>query len=304
MRHGTALLFVLLSAVWGLSFVAARAALPYIPPLPLAALRFDIVAVVMLAYTINTTDRWHPQTIQEWWVVVVGGTLFVAAHHGLLFAGQQYITSTVAAVVVSLDPLLAAGFAWFLLTNEQLDRFGVVGLLFGFAGVAIIANPTVDSVGATTILGVGLVFLSAAAFAFGAVLVRRFQTKFPVQTMQAWMMIIGAPLLHLADFILPIPGFEMIEWTKPAIAGLAYLALIAGAGGYLLYFVLLDRIGPIEVNLIGYTAPMFAALGGWIFLGEGIALRTILGFLVIITGFVLLKREAIRTELRETSRGH
>ena len=304
MRHGTVLLFVLLSAVWGLSFVAARAALPYIPPLPLAALRFDIVAVIMLAYTINTTDYWHPRTIQEWWIVGVGGTLFVAVHHALLFAGQQYITSTVASVVVSLDPILAAGFAWLLLPDEQLDRFGVVGLVFSLAGVAIIANPTVDSVDATTILGVGLVFLSAAAFAFGAVLVRQFQTGFPVQTMQAWMMVIGAPLLHLADLTLPFPGFEMIKWTKPAIAGLAYLSLIAGAGGYLLYFVLLDRIGPIEVNLIGYTAPMFAALGGWIFLGEGIALRTILGFLVITTGFVLLKREAIRTELRDTSIGN
>jgi drug/metabolite transporter (DMT)-like permease len=301
MRYGTAALFVLLSAVWGLSFVAARAALPYIPPLPLAALRFDIVAVVMLAYAISTTDRWHPRTRQEWWSVVVGGTLFVAAHHALLFAGQQYVTSAVAAVVVSLDPILAAGFAWLLLADERLDRLGVVGLVLGLAGVTIIANPAVGSVGTTTLLGVGLVFLSATAFALGAVLTRRFRSELPVQTMQAWMMVVGAPLLHLAELILPVPGFEAIEWTTPAIAGLVYLALVAGAGGYLLYFVLLDRIGPIEVNLIGYTAPMFAAIGGWVFLGEGIALRTVLGFLVIISGFILLKRDAIRARLRTES---
>ena len=297
MRYRTAALFVLLAAVWGFSFVAARTALPYIPPVPLAALRFDIVAVVMVAYATSTTDRWYPQTRQEWWSVVVGGALFVAAHHALLFAGQQYVTSAVAGVVVSLDPILAAGLAWLLLANERLDRLGIVGLVFGLLGVAIIANPGVESVDATTMLGVGLVFLSAAAFALGAVLTRRFRTDLPVQTMQAWMMVVGAPLLHLVEVVLPTPGFEAIEWTTPALLGLAYLALIAGAGGYLLYFVLLDRIGPVEVNLIGYAAPVFAAIGGWVVLGETIALRTVLGFVVIIAGFGLVKHEALAAEL-------
>ena len=297
MRYGTAALFVLLAAAWGFSFVAARAALPDIPPVPLAALRFDIVAVVMVAYAFSTTDRWYPRTRQEWWSVVVGGTLFVAAHHALLFAGQQYVTSAVAGVVVSLDPILAAGLAWLLLADEQLDWVEVVGLGLGLVGVAIIANPTLESVDATTILGVVLVFLSAAAFALGAVLTRRFRTHLPVQTMQGWMMVIGAPLLHLAEVLLPVSGFELIEWTTPALLGLAYLALVAGAGGYLLYFVLLDQIGPVEVNLIGYAAPMFAAIGGWVVLDEAIAPRTVLGFVVIIAGFVLVKHEALAAEL-------
>ena len=297
MRYGTAALFVLLAAVWGFSFVAARTALPYIPPVPLAALRFDIVAVVMVTYATSTTDPWYPQTRQEWWSIVVGGALFVAAHHALLFAGQQYVTSAVAGVVVSLDPILAAGLAWLLLADERLDRLGIVGLVFGLLGVAIIANPGVESVDATTMLGVGLVFLSAAAFALGAVLTRRFRTDLPVQTMQAWMIVVGAPLLHLVGVVLPTPGFEAIEWTTPALLGLAYLALIAGAGGYLLYFVLLDRIGPVEVNLIGYAAPVFAAIGGWVVLGETIALRTVLGFVVITAGFGFVKHEALAAEL-------
>ena len=297
MRYGTAALFVLLAAVWGFSFVAARAALPYVPPVPLAALRFDIVAVVMVVYATSTTDRWYPQTRQEWWSIVVGGALFVATHHALLFAGQQYVTSAVAGVVVGLDPILAAGLAWLLLADECLDRQGIVGFVFGLLGVAIIANPGVESVDATTMLGVGLVFLSAAAFALGAVLTRRFRTDLPVQTMQAWTMVVGAPLLHLVEVVLPTPGFEAIEWTTPALFGLVYLALIAGAGGYLLYFVLLDRIGPVKVNLIGYAAPVFAAIGGWVVLGETIALRTVLGFVVITAGFVLVKHEALAAEL-------
>lgn len=299
MRYGTAALFVLLAAVWGFSFVAARAALPYIPPVPLAALRFDIVAIVMLGYAATTTDRWYPETQGELRAVLLGGTLFVAVHHALLFAGQQYVTSALAAVVISSDPILAAGFAWVLLADERPDRLELVGLVVGLIGVAIIANPALGTVDANTLLGVGLVFLSAAAFALGAVLTRRYRTDLPVRSLQAWMMVVGAPLLHLADLILPLPGFDAVEWTTPAVLGVAYLALVAGAGGYLLYFVLLDRIGPVEVNLIGYAAPVFAAIGGRIFLSEAVAPRTGFGFIAIASGFVLIKRNAIRAEMRD-----
>lgn len=297
MRYRTAGLFVLLSALWGLSFVAARATLPDVPPLPLAALRFDLVAVVMLLYAAVTTEQWYPNTSESWRCVLVGGSLFVAVHHALLFAGQQYVSSAVAAVVVSLDPLLAAGFAWLLVPRERPDRVGLVGLALGLFGVGIIANPTVDGTGASTLLGVVLVFLSAAAFALGAVLTRRYRTDLPVQSMYAWMMVVGAPLLHLASLVLPLPGFEAVSWSLPAVLGVAYLAFGAGAVGYLLYFVLLDRIGPVEINLIGYAAPVFAALGGWLLLDETITGRTVGGFVVIATGFLLLKRETLRTEL-------
>ena len=297
MRHGTAGLFVLLAAVWGGSFVATRAALPDVPPVPLAALRFDVVAVLMLAYAVLATDRWHPRTRDEWRVVLLGGTLFVALHHALLFAGQRYVTSAVASVLVSLDPVLAAGFGWVLLTDERLDRGGLLGLGAGLLGVGVMANPTAGDAGAASPLGVLLVFLSAAAFALGAVLTRRYRTDLPVASMQAWMAAVGAPLLHLASVALPGSGFEAVEWSPAALTGLAYLTVVAGAFGYLLYFELLDRIGAVEINLIGYAAPPFAAVGGWVVLGEPVTGRTATGFVLVLVGFLLIKRRTIRAEL-------
>ena len=82
-----------------------------------------------------------------------------------------------------------------------------------------------------------------------------------------------------------------------ATVALAYLALVASAGGFLVYFDLLDRLGPIEINLVSYVAPAAAALTGFLVLGEVIDLPTVGGFLVILAGFVLIKRRAIREEL-------
>jgi len=116
------------------------------------------------------------------------------------------------------------------------------------------------------------------------------------------MMLLGAALLHAVERALPVRGFGAVEPSAAAVAAVAYLAVVAGGVGYLLYFELLDRIGPVEINLVAYVSPAFAALGGWLLLGEPVAPRTVAGFLLIVCGFALVKRRAIREEALRTRR--
>lgn len=296
-RYETAGLFVLLAMIWGTSFVAARAALPDVSPLLLAAFRFDVAALLLLGYAATTRTNWIPSGRADWYNVVAGGVLFIALHHALLFTGQQYVTSAVAAVVVGLDPILAAAFAYVLLPGERPSRLEGVGLLLGILGVVILANPSRDAVLRADSIGVLLAFLAAAAFALGAVVTHRSRTALPVESMQAWMMLIGAALLHVGAVLLPGEELAAITWSWPALAGLGYLAVVAAGVGYVLYFTLLDRVGPVEINLVAYVAPVFAAVGGWLVLGEQLGGRTVVGFGAIVLGFVLVKRDAIRAEI-------
>jgi len=263
----------------------------------LAALRFDIAGVVMLAYAIVSTDQWRPTSRAGWMEVAVGGLLFVAAHHALLFIGQQYVTSAVASVVISLDPVLAAVFSGLLLADERVTGTEAAGFAFGVAGTTLIATPSTSTLVTTDVRGVVLVFLAAAAFALGAVLTKRYRTEIPVQSMQAWMMLIGAVLLHATSAGLPGESLASVGWSPVAVAALGYLSLIAAGVGYLIYFTLLDRIGPIQVNLIGYVAPIFAALNGWLLLGETITVPTVLGFVIVTTGFGIAKSDEISEEI-------
>lgn len=296
-RYTNAILFVLLAAVWGSAYMVVKGVLPYISPVILAALRYDLAGMLMFGYAVVSTDTWWPKTLPEWRLVVIGGALIIAAHFGFLFTGQQYVTSAIAAVGTSLIPVLTPVFAQVLLPDERLDRMGAIGVALGFLGVAIIANPDSNSILNSTTYGVGLIVLSAVWFALGGVLTRRYRTSLPLPTMQAWMMIVGAALLHAFAWVLPSESLGGIEWTLTAITGLFYLAVVAGAGGFLLYFVLLDRLGAIEINLVDYALPVFAALSGWLVLDENLHAVTFIGFGAIFSGFVLVKRRAIRTEL-------
>ena len=140
--------------------------------------------------------------------------------------------------------------------------------------------------------------LAAASFALGSVLTRALDANMRVETMEAWSMLLGAALIHAVAFGL---GESMadIRWTTEALLALGYLAVVASGLGFLIYFDLLDRLGPVEINLVSYVAPVFAALSGWLVLNEGLSATTVVGFLLICCGFVLVKRTAIRDELRQ-----
>ncbi|MDG5776700.1 DMT family transporter [Haloarculaceae archaeon H-GB2-1] len=301
-RYRAASLFVFLGLVWGSSFPAVEVGLEYFPALLFAAIRFDVAAVAMVAYAAATTDRWRPRGRDEWLPALIGGVFIIAAFHALTYVGQLYVTGAVAAVVVSLGPVMAAAFAAVLLPDEPFTLSRAVGLVFGVAGVAVIARPDPSNLLSASVVGVALVFVATVAFNLGTVLTRPFRTDLPVQTMQAWGMVIGAPLLHLAAAVRG-ESVAAIQWTVPGVLSLVHLALVCGSLAYLIYFHLLDVLGPVEITLIGYLEPVFAAAIGWLVLGQAVDVPTAVGFLAIVVGFAIIKRTALRRTIASLSGG-
>lgn len=289
-------LFLILAAVWGTAFVAISAGLEYFPPVLYAALRYDIAGIIMLAYAAYVLDDVVPRGRDQWLLVTIGSVLLIAAYHAFLFIGQQHTTAAAAAIVVSLSPVLTTGFARLLVPSDALSPLGLVGVAIGLVGVAVIAQPDPNDLLATNVVAIGLVFFAAASFALGSVLTRRLDAEMPIESMEAWSMLGGAALMHLLSLALREP-IEPRTWVQPeALGALAYLALVSSALGFLLYFVLLERLGPVEINMVSYVAPIFAAVFGWLYLGEVIDATTVFGFALIAVGFVLVKRRALREE--------
>ena len=278
-RYRNLWLFVLLAGLWGAAFVAIKAGLADVPPVLFAALRYDVAGVLMLGYALYATERWRPRTAAEWRLVGVGAVFMFAGYNAFLFVGEQWTTSAVAARA--------------LLPNERLGVVGAAGLLLGLAGVVVLVAPDpADPLGGD-VGGELLVLAAAASFALGSVLARRSPADLPIETMEAWSMLGGALVMHGVSWALPGESLAAVAWTPTAVAALAYLAVVSSAFGFLVYFDLLERLGPIEINLVSYVAPVFAAATGWLLLGERVGAPAVVGFLVIVGGFALVKRSAI-----------
>ena len=291
-------LFVLLSFLWGSSFMAIKAGLEFLPPVLFAAIRYDIAGIILLGYAAATSDYWRPRTRADWTVVAIGSILIIGLYNALLFVGQQGVTSGVAAILIAMNPVLATAFSRLLLPSERLGAVETVGLAAGFVGVGLVARPSAAGLVAADLVAPGLVLLAAGAVALGSVLVQRVDSALPTVGMVAWSTAGGALLLHLLSFGLPSESITDIAITTETILIVGYLAVFASAVGYLIYFDLLSQLGAIEINLVSYTVPVFAALSGWVVLNESLDWLAVAGFLVIFGGFVLLKRETLRERLQ------
>jgi drug/metabolite transporter (DMT)-like permease len=302
MRHRNLLYFLVLSAVWGSAFTAIKAGLEYFPPVLFAALRFDIAGLFLVAYAAYTSDRLRPTGRAEWLDVAASGVLIIAGYHALLFVGEQYTTSAAAAVVVGLNPVATTAFARVFLPDERLSAAGIAGLLLGLGGVVALVGVDPAALASGRGVGVALVFGATVAFSLGSVLSRRSGSTLPSEASTAWSMLVGAVVLHAGSLAYG-EGVGGVALSIEAVGALAYLAVVASGLGFLIYFDLLERLGPVEINLVSYAAPVVAAATGLLLLGEVPTVQTGVGFLAICGGFALVKRRALAAGVGRLRRG-
>lgn len=283
-----------MGVAFGSAFPAIKAGLATAPPLLFAALRFYLSALLLLAFSAAVLRTWRPESRADWLAVAAGG-VFTIGGAGFLYVGQQYTTSGVSAIVYSLGPVLTVLFGWVLLPTERVSRRALLGVLIGLVGVALVVDPSPDSLLAPDMLGKAMVLVAIVSVTVGSLLVRRTGTHMPAIALTAWALGIGAVLLHAGSLAL---GESQAVPTSPAfLAIVVYLGVVPSGFGFALYFSLLERAGPLQANLVVYVVPVVAVVVGWAWLGETLSAVTLVGFAVILAGFAVVKADAFAAAL-------
>lgn len=288
-------LLLLLGALWGTAFMfitlgvgegrAFRDA-----PILFAAYRFDIAGLAILAVALWRRAPLRPATRRQWRAILVAAALNVGAYHALLFWGQRFTSQVVASVIVGLNPVITTALSTAILSDERVGWHGVLGLGLGFSGIVTLAllkgGSLLDARGVGELVIVGAI----VSWSLGSILVRRSRHGMDVFSFTAWQMLVGALMLHATSLVLE--RGETVAWDAAGAASLLYLAIVSSAIGFLIYFTLLERIGPIRTNLVSHVAPIFAALAGYLVLRETFEPRAVLAFVLIASGFLLVARPA------------
>lgn len=291
-------LFGALAFVWGTAFTAIEIGLETLPPLLFAAVRLDIAAFIFIGAVLLSRIQWLPRTKADLALILSNGILVIGAHFAFSFIGQSYVTSGVASIVLSVSPIITPLIAIQLLTTERVYLTDAIGLGAGLAGVIAIAISGGSFDG--QLLGIGLLLASAVVFALGSVLTERWTAGLPTMSLHAWSMSTGAVFLHATAYAYSGASVWSVTWTPSAVAALTYLGIFATAGGFILYFTLLDRIGATNVSLINYASPVVATIFGATILGEQITIATVAGFALIVIGFMLCNIRSLWQLIRST----
>jgi drug/metabolite transporter (DMT)-like permease len=289
-RFATVGLFAVLATLWGFSFMAITVGLGSLAPVLFAAFRYDLAAVLLLVYALVGRGEWRPTDPASASAVLAGGVFLVAAN-AFLFVGQQTVPSGVAAIMQSLVPIATSLWALALLPEERVSASGAVGIALGFVGVGLIVRPDPANLLGNDVVGRLLILLQVAGVALGGVLIQRARPSLDRPALTGWSMFVGALVLHAVSAGIGEPF--AFPTTVEAGAAVAYLGVFATAVAFVIYFTLLEVRGALETSLVAYLVPVVATVAGVVLLGESITGLTVVGFLVVFAGFVVLKRRAI-----------
>lgn len=290
--QGTVGLFLLLALFWGSSFVAIEIGLHEFPPLYFAGIRYLLAGGLIMAIAVLSAPVIMPQNRTDITLIAIVAFFMIFANHAFLYLGEQIVSGAVASIVLSLAPVLTLVFASLTLERGLPRVHEIIGFILGLAGVIIIAQPDPGSLDAAHLKGVILVLFAAVSFAAGGVLSRTVRSSLPIESVQAWAMLAGSMILVTGG---QLRGESMVglEISTTGWISLVYLVLFSGIVAYLIYFTLLDRIGPSQLNLVGYLEPITAALVAWLLLGNVITPTMIAGFVLIMSGFTAIRRDLV-----------
>jgi drug/metabolite transporter (DMT)-like permease len=283
-------LFVTLAGLWGLSFPAITVGLEYLPPLLFAAFRYDVAAVLLLAYAVVARDGWRP-TGRNNRLAILGGGLFLIAGNGLLFIGQQTVPSGIAAILQALVPIATALWALALL-GERLSAVGAVGVGLGFLGIGLIVQPDPNNLLAGDTLGRLIIVGQAISVSLGGVLVQRAGPSMDRVALTGWSMLVGGLVLHTVSFGTS-ERLAAATLAPTALGAIVYLGVFSTALAFVIYYTILEEQGAFETSLVAYFVPIVATVAGVLLLGETIGLLSVVGFVIVFVGFALLKRHAL-----------
>jgi drug/metabolite transporter (DMT)-like permease len=283
-----ALLFGL-AAIWGVSFMFISVGLDRFSPFTFAALRFDVTFLFILGIVLARGRGLQlPTTRAQLGAVLAAGAFMTCTYHAFLFWGQDSTTPAVAAVIVGLSPVLTTIFSHLMLRDDTVGKRGLIGLLLGFGGIVVLATLKPGDPFDKQGIGELAVVVAIASWALGSVLVRRARHGMDVFAFSAQQTFVGAVLLHIVAFIAHEPG--ILRRDLAGGVALLYVSIISSGIGFLVYFHLVERVGPIRVNLVSYIAPVFATLAGFFVLGHDFEARTLIAFALIAGGFLLIVR--------------
>jgi drug/metabolite transporter (DMT)-like permease len=284
-RHVT--LLAALSAIWGGSYLLIKYALDGFSAAAIVSAR-SLMASAVLLIVMRSRALGGPalRDVRErpWWALTLGVTA-VAAPFLLITFGEHVVPSGLTAVLISPASLFVALLAPFILPSESIDRRQGAGMLLGLAGVALVVGvESVHTVGEF----LGALAMVGAAFFYGLstfVVKGRYGRLAAIQT--SWISVTVAGVLTLPVGIATTPGHTP---DLGSVAALVALGALGTAVAFVIYYELINGVGPARAALVSYLAPGVALFYGAIFRDEAITVAAIAGLVLILGGVAIASR--------------
>lgn len=271
------LLFLLMSLIWGITWIATKAAINAVPPFFFAGMRYVLVSAVLLVVVGHVRATFGGGRAGR---IVITGVLAIVATYGLLNWGMLFVPSGVAGVVnMSLNPVFFFAFA--ILFGQEKPSWrhpaavatGIVGLLILFSNKASFGTTPIELWGAAAVV------VASVVYCLGAVLARpllRDVKPLELTTAQALVGAVGLSTLSLVFEPVSVGTFKaLLGWE--AMAGLLFVVIAGTFVAQTIFLHLLRDWGAPRAGLYSFVSPVIALILGALVYNEPLTWREVAG---------------------------
>jgi drug/metabolite transporter (DMT)-like permease len=287
----TTLLLVAFAAVyivWGSTYLAIRIGIESFPPLILAGLRH--FAAGLFLYPVVRWKTGIKPTPVNWRAAVVTGSLLLFAGNGGVCWAEQTVPSGIAALLVATVSLWLVIVDWLRPGGSKPVFRVVIGLLVGFAGLALLVGPAhlggserVDPRGSAVLV------LASLAWACGSLYSKHGGMPSSAMLGVAMQSLAGGVILLIVGlFAGEYHGLHGASISLRSWLALAYLIAFGSGIGFTAYLYILQKSTAARVGTYPFVNPVVALFLGWLILGESITLRTVIAAAIILTAVILV----------------
>jgi drug/metabolite transporter (DMT)-like permease len=270
-------MLVATAAVWGSSYLFIKVALEDFSEGAIVCIRTALGAALLLAFAARRGVLAHIRGRVRWIVVIA--FVQVVGPFLLITYGENHVSSSLTAILISSVPIFTALLALGFDPAERSRGWALVGIVVGIVGVTMLFG--VDLSGsADELAGGGMMLAAALGYAISWMLVKH---KLSGAAPEA---VAGATMVVAALATAPLLAASPPHGTPALDAVGSLLALGAGGTGvaFVLYYTLIADVGPARASMVGYVAPAFSIVYGVVLLGERLTVAAIGGLLLILAG--------------------
>jgi drug/metabolite transporter (DMT)-like permease len=282
--------FVIVSLIWGSTWIVIRDQLTSVPPSWSVSYRFAVAGVTMLGWAAFRREKLGLDMRGLRFALMLAVAQFVL-NFNFVYRAEQHITSGVVAVVYALLLVPNAVLARIFL-GQKMGRQLLIGSVIAVAGVALlfVHELRLSARGPhEAALGIGIALAGVLAASVANVMQGSETSKaYPLTVMLGWAMLLGAAID--AVFAFATAGPPVFEPRVAYVAGILYLGVIGSALTFTLYFALIRTIGPTKAAYTGAIIPVIAMLFSTMFEGYLWSPLALAGTVLVVAGLVLALR--------------
>lgn len=277
--------------LWGSTYIGIAVTVETLPPVLTVSVRFLLAGTVMAGWVLWHRGRgaFRVRPAEAATAIAVG--ILLPSSNAVLFIAQRDVPSGLASLIIASVPLWVVVLR--LTTRDRPTRAALVGVLVGFAGVALLVRPGGD-VGGTTALGLTLTVIASVTWAVGSYVSSRL--PMPKDAFAATAIEMAAGGLFLLPIGLLVDPIDPGSWSTRSIVAFGYLVVFGSLVGYTAYVWLLANAPIGKVATYAYVNPVVAILLGALILHEHVTKTILIGAAVIVAAVaVVVRRESPAT---------